>query len=213
MDPITAEFFSGRIQVDDRDGLLTQHLNTIEIRDLAGAPDESLVKVRRSGRGYGVILETTSRYLAVPFKVYLGGPVAGAVIQNDHVELRNEWTNKGIGVRAAALQITTARKLKVHKITATAAGSLDMSGLPSDPLRGYHIWPRLGYEAPIPSWLLPCLPSHLRGATLLSELMADLQGQALWKSRGMGVDVWFYPQDQAFWQRFQMYLAQRKIAL
>lgn len=82
MDPITAEFFSGRIQVDDRDGLLTQHLNTIEIRDLAGAPDESLVKVRRSGRGYGVILETTSRYLAVPFKVYLGGPVAGAVIQN-----------------------------------------------------------------------------------------------------------------------------------
>lgn len=87
--------------------------------------------------------------------------------------------------RTMADSVEAARKTGAGRITLNAAGSSDgKSGF-----RGYTIWPRMGFDAPIPFNLKQKLPESLSHAGTLLDLHTNREGRDWWEANGRDIDV------------------------
>ena len=73
----------------------------------------------------------------------------------------------------------------VSKVVLNAAGSA--SGKTT--WKGYTIWPRMGFDAPIPFHLKQKLPESLAHCNTLLDLHATPEGTKWWKQNGTDIDV------------------------
>jgi len=73
---------------------------------------------------------------------------------------------------------------------------------------GYYVWPRLGFDGPLPAGL--GLPPGLAGARTVQELLARPGGVAWWRDHGVRVEVAFDLQPGSrSWDILRAYLARR----
>lgn len=104
-------------------------------------------------------------------------------------------------LRVMATSVEESRKAGVKLITLSAAGR-GRGG--KNHYRGYTIWPRLGFDAPIPFDLKQKLPPSLSHAKTLLDLHTSKEGTRWWEENGRDIDVTLdlhdvnSPQNQLF---------------
>jgi hypothetical protein len=100
--------------------------------------------------------------------------------------------------RTMVSSIEASRKAGVSKIVFNAAGNSRKSGGGSDDSwRGYTIWPRMGFDAPLPSSITQKLPDDLSHVRSLLELHATPEGTRWWAKNGEDIDVTFDLKDRS----------------
>jgi hypothetical protein len=85
--------------------------------------------------------------------------------------------------RAMVSSVEAARKAGVTRVHLNAAGEK------GNYYRGYTIWPRMGFDAPIPAHVAAKLPPDLSHAKTLLDLHATREGTRWWAGNGDDVDV------------------------
>lgn len=116
------------------------------------------------------------------------------VIENVEFYLKEEYRGQGIGKSALLIEAIAANDLGFDRIWAIAAGG-SVSG--SEDI-GYKVWPKFGYDAPIPGDILARMPqSELIQAGLdltkpvLLSMLLDSGLYGLWEQYGEGCHVEF----------------------
>lgn len=89
-----------------------------------------------------------------------------------------------------AESVQAARKAGISEVRFNASGSkVDKSW------KGYTIWPRMGFDAPLPDDIKSKLPETLSHAKSLLDLHATREGTQWWSENGREVDVTFRLDD------------------
>jgi hypothetical protein len=101
--------------------------------------------------------------------------------------------------RAMTSSVEAARKAGVSRIVLNAAGnsSATKGSVTSTPWRGYTIWPRMGFDAPLPASIKAKLPPDLSHAKSLLDLHATPEGTKWWRDNGEDLDVTFDLKDRS----------------
>jgi hypothetical protein len=101
--------------------------------------------------------------------------------------------------RAMVSSVEAARKSGVSRIVLNAAGnsSATKGGVTATPWRGYTIWPRMGFDAPLPASIKSKLPPDLSHAKSLLDLHATPEGTRWWRDNGEDLDVTFDLKDRS----------------
>jgi hypothetical protein len=97
--------------------------------------------------------------------------------------------------RTMVASIESARKSGIAEIKFNAAGV--SSEKTPGAFRGYTIWPRMGFDAPLPSRLREKLPESLSHAKSLLDLHATREGTKWWAENGEDIDVSFRVGDRS----------------
>lgn len=124
-------------------------------------------------------------------------------------EVRQDATKRHAAARAfytaMVNSVENARRIGVTKVTMNASGEADPQVRDHAPFgKGYTIWPRMGFDAPIPPDISRKLPSSLSHAKSLLDLHATPEGTRWWAKNGVDVDVSLdltdpsSPQNQVF---------------
>lgn len=92
---------------------------------------------------------------------------------------------QGLGREIFAQQVAALRQAGFTGIGTKAAGG------PGQPLVGYYVWPRLGFDGTLPASVRSSLPPELAGAARISDLMATPLGRDWWRAQGVPLEVEF----------------------
>lgn len=87
----------------------------------------------------------------------------------------------GFGVDHLADMVDSAKALGVERISAQASNIAGMTG--------YKVWPKMGFDAPIPPKVAAKLPSGLADAKTIQDLYRTREGRRWWEENGETVDV------------------------
>lgn len=177
-------------------GILGRNATVQDVGTLAGATHDARfrvvsasdkhVEVHVEGPGYKAIREIRKGDDGKPY------------IHNE--EFRADKTGTGLGREVFGRQVEHASGLGVSHIE-TFAERNDGKGTV-----GYAVWPKFGYDAPIPSSLHrnPRMPE---GAKNVSDLMKTAHGREFWGDFGHGVEMKFDlkagGKSQAVWGEYQ----------
>ena len=184
-----------------RDAVKTLFGRTVRSKELAsltGAPDDAKVIVRR-GYGGEISLRVEHPQIASMERTIRkeGGEF---IIHNDIFKVHPAFQRSAgkIGLKAFAREVQNAHEAGVSHIETNAfrvKGDIDPT-TGKDRWAGYYVWPRYGYDGPIPDYIrrLPewrDLPPQLHGVTNVSELMIDAVGREWWRKNGDAINVVF----------------------
>jgi HK97 family phage portal protein len=195
------------LKVDARPEDIASRLGSVDMDDAlraaGGARSDTKVFVRSDHETNGVHIECTRDVAGVK-----DGLFSVTVVRNDGTEQDPEVVvdHKVIEVtpaiqsdpqkrQAAAREfmrtmtdsVTSATKSGVAKVVLNAAGHSSKGS--SQTFRGYTIWPRMGFDAPIPYHLRSELPPTLASSRTLLDLHKTPEGTRWWRDNGVSVDV------------------------
>lgn len=92
--------------------------------------------------------------------------------------------------RTMVSSVEAARKAGVTTVLLNAAGHSGASAKGNaNPWKGYTIWPRMGFDAPLPPHVIRALPAELSHARTLLDLHATREGTRWWAQNGEDLDV------------------------
>jgi len=117
---------------------------------------------------------------------------AGAPLKIHDVELfiAKEKQRHGLGTEIMGRQVEAATKAGASHFYMTALRN-DFIGSSGTTGVGYKVWPKFGYDAPLPLETIANLPPELAGATRVSDLYATAAGRAWWEQYGETLDMRF----------------------
>lgn len=165
-------------------------LTNEEYRALVGAPHDAN-------------LEVTADHESKTLQIHMDGEIAVAgrdepisyeaeravykdgraiVLENQSFIMSASGTGHGSEIFAS--EVHNASQMGVRRIETFGARVKDEYG--QNAMNGYYTWPRLGYDAEIPSSYRARLPESLQGATKFSDLMKTAEGRDWWKANGEG---------------------------
>lgn len=180
---------------------------------LTGAPDGSCITVSRGTGGADTFnLQVKNAIFKHPSEYFIinAGGELSFELAIDSIYVREEFQAQGIGIRSVMMSIRQAKELGFHSVTLFAAGSATPRGM----FFGYHVWPTLGFDAPLPSQILGKLPQELQGCVLLSDLMATDEGPDWWYDHGIGLELSFELEDNSVsWKLMGEYAEARRISI
>lgn len=184
----------------DRDG------NSVYVRpavEFAGDGDNAvLIRARRDVAGVKDGIEATSVLMNV------GPKDRPEIVLKHHLidvtdAVKSDATRRHVAAReffkSMADSVKAARAGGVSKVVLNAAGRAGGSTF-----KGYTIWPRMGFDAPLPFNLKQKLPEGLSHAKTLLDLHTTREGARWWRDNGTDIDVVLdlanhgSPQNQAF---------------
>ncbi len=139
---------------------------TYEIKEMFGHPGT----VTFSGPGYAGIREI---HKADDGKL---------MIYNEWFDVDRDKQGRGIGAKMFGRQVEQASRLGFDRIETNAIRNDEHGQI------GYKVWPRFGYDAPIPDRVAAKLPGSLAGSKAISDLMKTPEGRAWWDDNGVGFD-------------------------
>lgn len=184
-DAISAQYFNDRFLIKSPDSFSFsgRRFTSSHLARLTGAPDGARFSFQ-NGAG-GVMIKATHEF-------YAGESVRKLSIDNEgylilfnyqlHIKPAVEGgPGPGFGTRIFARQVAAARDFGIPTIT-TYAGAI--KGEKS--LVGYFVWPKLGFDADIPTELVPKLPESLSGCSRVRHLYNTIEGENWWKSQKHG---------------------------
>lgn len=178
---------------------------------LAGAPDDSCITVSLGGED-SFNLEVKNNLFKYPSKYIIVNTEKGLGLELavDSIYVREEFQDQGIGARSVILSIRQAKELGFHSVTLFAAGNAISRGM----FFGYHVWPTLGFDAPLPGHMLSKLPQELQGSMLLSDLMRTSEGIRWWYDNGVGLALEFALEDDSVsWELLSKYVEAKGISI
>jgi SPP1 gp7 family putative phage head morphogenesis protein len=100
-----------------------------------------------------------------------------------HEFFRLDARGQGAGRAIFARQVEALRAAGFTGIGTKAAGG------PGQPLVGYYVWPRLGFDGALPAGLR--LPAELAPAVRVSDLMGSEAGRDWWRANGQAIEIAF----------------------
>ena len=169
------------------------------LASIVGSPDDAIVKVTTAEGGKLKATITHPKIEAMSRTIRKEGD--NLIVHNDIFMLKREFQTSAskIGLKAFARQVEYSQAAGIDHIETYAyrvKGSIDPA-TGKERWSGYYVWPRFGYDGPIPEFIkrLPewqQLPPALQNARDVSELIADVPiGRAWWKQYGDAIDVTF----------------------
>ena len=127
-------------------------------------------------------------------------------IHNHLLTIDEDKQGGGIGVAIFGNQVREA--------TARGVAYLDTTAERGEKFVGYKVWPKFGYDAPIPAALIPHLPPELDYVENISELMYNNGGREWWEEHGVTTDMKFDLGEEsdslAVWNAYRQERAARK---
>lgn len=180
---------------------------------LSGAPDGSDILVSRGTGGADTfnlqVKNALFKYPSEYFIINIGGELSFE-LAIDSIYVREEFQAQGIGVRSVMMSIRQAKELGFRYVTLFAAGSAAHRGM----FFGYHVWPTLGFDAPLPSKIVGKLPQQLQGCVFLSDLMGTDEGADWWYDNGVEIELSFGLEDDSVsWKLLNEYAEARGISI
>ncbi|MEG2031349.1 MAG: hypothetical protein RR376_11965 [Janthinobacterium sp.] len=189
-------------------------INNVELlARLAGAPDGSQITVSRGAGGADTVnLQVKNALFKYPSEYFIinSGGELRFELAVDSIYVREEFQDQGIGVRSVMLSIFQAKELGFHSVTLFAAGSATNRGM----FFGYHVWPTLGFDAPLTGQISGKLPQALQGCVRLSDIMRTDEGRDWWYDNGVALELSFELEDDSVsWQLLNEYAEGKGILL
>ncbi|GJJ00689.1 hypothetical protein RugamoR64_12270 [Duganella rhizosphaerae] len=154
----------------------------------------------------------SQKFFKYPSEYFIinGGGELNFELSVDSIYVREEFQDQGIGVRSVMFSIQQAKELGFRFVTLDAAGSATNRSM----FFGYHVWPTLGFDAPLTGQILGRLPQELHGCVLLSDLMRTDEGPDWWYDNGIALHLSFDLQDDSVsWQLLNEYAEARGISI
>lgn len=216
MDKITQAWFdTSTVRVERGPELLGWHSDEELIR-LSGAPRDSRLKVSVLPEGAiefrvsntKVLREDMVRLLVQEADGYAFSLVNAVFVLQDHL------LGRGIGPRSVILELEQARQLGYITRVKTWAIGDEASFFADPPLRGYYVWPLMGFNAPLPEVLRkhPKLPLHLGCSPSLADLLDAPGGDLFWLTFGSSAWLEFsLGASSKSWKRLRRYTSERHI--
>lgn len=136
------------------------------------------------------------------------------VIYNQKFRVHEDYWGQDLAGRSIAVQVQTARNIGVGKLVAYAEGNHQSANRLRKEERwsGYWVWPRMGFDADIPTPIKPLLKAPYRDMTRLSELMSSEEGQQEWYLHGDSLRVEFdLRAGSTSWKIHERYTSKRDI--
>lgn len=165
--------------------LFGREMTTADMASVVGAPDKSLVTIRKlqedrilvAFRGNGFEAERN-------FGVFEGKQF----VENEIIVIDEDHQGKGLGASIFGRQVETATRLGFREIFAEAARAKDMNG--------YYTWPRFGFDGELPYSVrgkveAGVIPPPPGGADRVSDLMLTDRGRDWWEEHGQSIEVTF----------------------
>ena len=219
MDDVYKEWFDSStvtVKVDLKNA--NDFLTSSEIAELTGAPRDSNILVKQDGAVISfavsneIFSEDMYRYLVAEKDGY------SYHLKNVVLVLRKEYTQKGIGPRCVIMEIHAAARLAnevpIKSIKVSAVGNYDSFFWENDPLRGYYVWARMGFNGKIPSSILAKVAPQYKNFNLVSDFMLTTGGRNEWLVYGDSVDLEFdLNRNSVSWQLLAQYMNEKGIEL
>ncbi len=168
---------------------LGRRVSKEEVGNLAGATDKAKINVSR-GRGAGEIdfMTEGKGYDAITVL-----QTEKEVLYIDRVFVEEAAQGRGLGTEIVGRIVGQAKKMG-YTVKLEAAAGLASDGTV---MNGYYTWARLGFDGPLPrGWLrqaqsqgLKGVPSSVKKAKKVSDLMKTKRGRQIWKDFGTSVDL------------------------
>jgi hypothetical protein len=158
-------------------------LSACELADLAGAPDDAVVRVRAQGGVLRLEMVQAARYGYCGAHVAVRGRRGAVLVCGGYRILDQALSEESRLLAMVQRQLIAAGRLGMWAVLAVAdrgPGVYD-----------YCTWPRLGFDAPLPPLIIRNLPCFLRGARRLLDLMQSERGRRWWRRHGVGLNVAF----------------------
>ncbi|WP_167088191.1 YhbY family RNA-binding protein [Massilia frigida] len=219
LDAICREWFKTdtvkvKVELDNAD----EFLSAEEIAELTGAPKDSDIVVSRVGDV--IQFRIRNPIFAEDMFRYLTADADGLsyYLTNVVMVLKDEFTNMGIGPRCVVKEIYCARslheELPIRCIKLNGVGDYASFHWAKDPLRGYYVWPCMGFDAEIPDAVRTRLPEKYREKRRLSDLMLDEGGRKEWLRHGESVKLAFdLDPGSVSWEVLSHYVREKGIEL
>jgi hypothetical protein len=219
LDDVYKEWFntesvSVKVELEQAEEFLTPP----EIAELTGAPKNSRILVKTDGKVISFVV--SNDIFAEDMHRYLVNESANLnyYLQNSVLVLKEEYTQKGIGPRCVIKEIHTAAKLApelpINCIKVEAVGNFDSFHWTENPLRGYYVWARMGFDGKIPKSVLEKLPEKYKHHDLISSLMQDDDGRKEWLRHGDSVKLEFDLRPESIsWKMLIKYMDENRIQL
>lgn len=190
-------------------------LNNLDmIARVAGAPDNSEIHVRRGAAGVDSLVLNVSNasVFQYPSEYILvnEGADTGLTLLIESIYVRQELQGAGIGTRSVMVSLAEAAILGFRTVALLAAGSATKRTM----FFGYHVWPSMGFDAPLPPMQKRRLPASLAWAERVSDLMQSEEGNQWWYDNGVPVVVEFdLEKDSVSWQLLHRYAKKKGICI
>lgn len=152
-----------------------------DLASLGGAGRGAVADIRVVGQAIEVQVFGPG-YRAVR-QVYRSAADGRIVVRNLGSDVDRPQQRRGLARELLRREIETAQRLGASEIRAEAARGGDLAG--------YYVWPRMGFDAPIPADLRAILPPGLRRARTLLDLMETEVGREWWREHGRTINVVF----------------------
>lgn len=214
MDATTQKWFNSSTVKVERDPTLQGFHTDEELIRLSGAPANSTLKVSVI-RDVSIELRVVNPTVVKEMVRYVfqePGEYAFYIVNAVFV-LQDNLLSKGIGPRSISIQLEQAKELGYKRVQTFAVGDWPNFNA-AMPLRGYYVWPLMGFDAEILSTLLqhPSFPNGLSATPNLLELFATTQGEKFWLIYGSSIHVKFeLAAGSGSWIRHAKYVWQRNI--
>lgn len=139
----------------------------------------------------------------------------GWILHNAKIRIRPASAGKNLGARIVAIQARAAQELGFEAIQLDAVGNHQQACIrfQEDRWVGYWLWPRLGFDAPIPAHVFRSLLPEFKHCERVSELLQSEDGINWWQLYGDSLDDARFDltPDSVSWQLLVSYLSERDI--
>jgi len=187
--------------------------SVVDLARLTGAPDGSSICVSRGGAGGDTLnLQVKNAVFRYPSEYFIinNKDEISFELSVDSIYVREEFQDRGIGVRSVMLSILQAKEMGFHSVTLLAAGSAANRTM----FFGYHVWPSMGFDAPLPTPIRRKLPEGLQGCVMLSDLIQTDEGEEWWYDNGCELHLSFELRaDSVSWKLLKEYAEAKGISL
>ncbi len=197
MDATTAKWFDDNSVSVFRSPDMQGFMQDVQIARITGAPRNSQVHIAADEDA--IEFRIVNNIFAEPMYRYLIQRADGSFrfyLKNAVMVLAEKYTNEGIGTRSVIREIFEAAAwandgIHITHIEVYAAGDYAHFLSPRLPLRGYYVWPMLGFDADIPQAVHAKLRGKSTKCCKISELIATESGRDDWLLNGQSVNLAF----------------------
>jgi predicted N-acetyltransferase YhbS len=178
----TAAAIRPKVQAVGRVADLRAKLKTVapklrvnELADLVGASGEAKVTAGITAGGK-VYARATARDYSASISIQ-----SKTTLRITALDVPIDRQGKGIGREVVTGMIDKAKSAGFRRVT------LEASRAPGD--IGYMVWPKFGFDGPLPAAIRGRLPEAFRGARTLGELLKMPGGRAWWQEHGVTIEL------------------------
>jgi hypothetical protein len=197
-----------------------EFLSDDEIINLTGAPGGSEITVTQDETKTFIEFRIKNDMFASDMVRRLVNIQSGKftyVLVNDALELKPEFSNRGIGTRCVIKEIFAAGdylKDLVESIEVQAYGNYESAQWRVNPLRGYYVWATMGFDADISAVVKSRLSQPFQSFSKISELMATDEGREEWARKGETAHLAFrLCEASTSWKILERYMTEKRIEL